>query len=116
MFFDLIHPSILCSLISFLIRFAISMHCLNCTLLYFNASFFQRTKLPEWTGRYCALELIRSSDGRNLDLKKADIFSLGAAMYELCLSRELGEAQIEREEEEESEGTEGREGGGRESE
>lgn len=45
------------------------------------------------TVRYCALELIRSSDGRNLDLKKADIFSFGAAVYELCLSRELGEAQ-----------------------
>ena len=55
--------------------------------------FFNEPNQPKWTVRYCALELIRSSDGRNLDLKKADIFSFGAAMYELCLSRELGEAQ-----------------------
>ena len=40
--------------------------------------------------RYCSLELIVSDDGQPLDLRLADMFSLGASVYELCLGRELG--------------------------
>ena len=40
--------------------------------------------------RYCSLELIISDDGQPLDLRYADMFSLGASVYELCLGRELG--------------------------
>lgn len=40
--------------------------------------------------RYCSLELIVSDDGQPLDLRHADMFSLGASVYELCLGRELG--------------------------
>ena len=40
--------------------------------------------------RYCSKELIVTSDGQTLDLRQADIFSLGASVYEMCLGRELG--------------------------
>eukprot|EP01031_Cornospumella_fuschlensis_P026185 gene26185-31619_t len=43
----------------------------------------------EGDSRYCARELI-NSDCHSLDLTKADIFSLGASVYELCLGRGLG--------------------------
>jgi hypothetical protein len=39
--------------------------------------------------RYCSRELI-DSDGVPLDLRGADMFSLGASIYEMCLGRELG--------------------------
>ena len=39
--------------------------------------------------RYCPRELI-NADPRTLDLTKADVFSLGATIYELCLGRYLG--------------------------
>lgn len=43
----------------------------------------------EGESRYCPRELI-DSDHAKLDLTKADIFSLGATIYELCLGRFLG--------------------------
>lgn len=44
--------------------------------------------MNEGESRYCARELI-NEDG-NLDLAKADMFSLGASVYELLLGRPLG--------------------------
>ena len=40
--------------------------------------------------RYCSKELIVTNDGQTLDLRQADIFSLGASVYEMCLGRLLG--------------------------
>jgi hypothetical protein len=49
----------------------------------------------EGEDRYCARELIDFSDSSsNLDLTKADIFSLGATIYELCLGRKLGCGEV----------------------
>ena len=44
--------------------------------------------MSEGESRYCARELI--NEQRNLDLTKADMFSLGASVYELLLGRPLG--------------------------
>ena len=44
--------------------------------------------ITEGETRYCARELI-NSDEKTLDLTKADIFSLGASVYELCLGKFL---------------------------
>jgi hypothetical protein len=46
--------------------------------------------INEGETRYCARELIATNQTRQVDLKKADIFSLGATIYELCLGRRLG--------------------------
>jgi len=43
----------------------------------------------EGESRYCAREVI-NCDLKTIDLCKADIFSLGASCYELCLGRPLG--------------------------
>lgn len=40
--------------------------------------------------RYCARELILCDESRKWDLTKADMFSLGASIYEMCLGRLLG--------------------------
>ena len=45
--------------------------------------------LQEGQTRYCARELINMEE-ETLDPRKADIFSLGASVYELCLGRFLG--------------------------
>jgi wee1-like protein kinase len=50
---------------------------------------FERGSLDEGENRYCPRELI-NSDADSLDLTKADMFSLGASVYELCLGRFLG--------------------------
>lgn len=50
----------------------------------------------DWTegeSRYCARELINgglTADRARVDLLAADMFSLGATVYELCLGRDLG--------------------------
>lgn len=43
----------------------------------------------EGESRYCPREVI-NGDLKNVDLCKADVFSLGATCYELCLGRQLG--------------------------
>lgn len=48
----------------------------------------EQSPLEEGESRYCPRELINSS--LPLDLTKADVFSLGASIYELCLGRPLG--------------------------
>lgn len=50
---------------------------------------YEKGLIIEGENRYCARELI-NSEPDNLDLTKADIFSLGASVYELCLGRFLG--------------------------
>lgn len=45
--------------------------------------------INEGETRYCAIELISTPDVKSIDLTKADIFSLGASIYELCLGRKL---------------------------
>ena len=45
--------------------------------------------LNEGETRYFAMELISSNETRSIDLTKADIFSVGASVYELCLGRKL---------------------------
>lgn len=42
----------------------------------------------EGESRYCAAELI-SADSSTLDFAKADMFSLGASLYELCTGEPL---------------------------
>jgi hypothetical protein len=44
----------------------------------------------EGESRYCARELLNNLENKPIDPCKADIFSLGATLYELCLGRELG--------------------------
>jgi serine/threonine protein kinase len=46
------------------------------------------SSFSEGEERYCAPELIQSSGGL-LDFTKADVFSLGASLLEMCLGREL---------------------------
>ena len=46
--------------------------------------FDERHEVEEGATRYCAGELIKREGGA-VDLYKADIFSLGALVYELCL-------------------------------
>ena len=46
--------------------------------------FDKRHEVEEGATRYCAGELIKREGGA-VDLYKADIFSLGALVYELCL-------------------------------
>ena len=43
----------------------------------------------EGESRYCPREVI-NGDLKAIDLRKADVFSLGASCYELCLGRQLG--------------------------
>lgn len=45
-------------------------------------------EIEEGESRYCAREVI-NADGA-IDLRKADIFSLGASVYEIMLGRQLG--------------------------
>jgi len=52
------------------------------------------SQVEEGQTRYCPLELIEgsSANGGTFDLYRADIFSLGATVYELCLGRKLADA------------------------
>lgn len=50
---------------------------------------FETGFINEGETRYCPRELI-NSDPSTLDLTKADVFSLAASVYELCLGRYLG--------------------------
>mmetsp|Transcript_20146 Transcript_20146/g.33697 ORF Transcript_20146/g.33697 Transcript_20146/m.33697 type:complete len:304 (-) Transcript_20146:20-931(-) len=49
-----------------------------------------RHLIQEGETRYCARELINLEDLKELDPAAADMFSLGASVYELCLGRPLG--------------------------
>lgn len=49
----------------------------------------ERAAIEEGETRYCAPELICDDALRASEVRKADIFSLGAAVYELCLGRPL---------------------------
>jgi serine/threonine protein kinase len=49
----------------------------------------EKSPINEGESRYCPRELI-DLDSHHLDLTKADIFSLSASVYELCLGRCLG--------------------------
>ena len=51
--------------------------------------FDERHEVEEGATRYCAGELIKREGGA-VDLYKADIFSLGALVYELCLGGWMG--------------------------
>jgi serine/threonine protein kinase len=51
--------------------------------------FDERHEVEEGATRYCAGELIERGGGA-VDLYKADIFSLGALVYELCLGGWMG--------------------------
>lgn len=45
--------------------------------------------IEEGETRYCTKELITTDDISSVDLYKADVFSLGASVYECCLGRSL---------------------------
>ena len=49
-----------------------------------------RKPIEEGDERYCSKELIEDDGKRHVDLLKADVFSLGASVLELCLGRSLG--------------------------
>jgi len=49
-----------------------------------------RKPIEEGDERYCSKELIEDDGKRHVDLLKADVFSLGASVLELCLGRPLG--------------------------
>lgn len=49
----------------------------------------QATQFNEGESRYCPREVI-NGDMRLINLTRADVFSLGATCYELCLGRQLG--------------------------
>jgi wee1-like protein kinase len=55
------------------------------------AALDEKDDISEGEERYIPRELV-DSEGSTLDLAKADVFSLGASLYELCLGRDIASA------------------------